>query len=282
MTGKHSGHTSVRSNGGGTPLRAGEITIASALKNVGYATGGYGKWGCGGRGSTGVPEEHGFDEFLGYYDLNQDLSEQNNLAASHKETLAKMKAYAMAAHEPVREGIFHNRAIHEKDRQAKFGDTRQARAQTSPVSFPTKGLIPQNKMTLLRFSSEAQANNRRARCAFDGKPLTHWHSQFQPTGYEHPHELVLNLGKPYRIKGFRYLARQDNGWNGAFKDCEFYVSNDPQEFAQPALKTQFKKTKEPQDILCTPVTGRYVLIKVLSEVNNGPWASAAEIGMIKD
>ena len=29
MTGKHSGHTSVRSNGGGTPLRAGEETIAS-------------------------------------------------------------------------------------------------------------------------------------------------------------------------------------------------------------------------------------------------------------
>ena len=68
MTGKHSGHTSVRKNGGGTPLRAGEQTIASVLKAVGYATGGYGKWGCGGRGSTGVPEEHGFDDFLGYYD----------------------------------------------------------------------------------------------------------------------------------------------------------------------------------------------------------------------
>ena len=68
MTGKHSGHTSVRSNGGGTPLRAGEATVASILKPLGYATGGYGKWGCGGRGSTGVPEKHGFDEFFGYYD----------------------------------------------------------------------------------------------------------------------------------------------------------------------------------------------------------------------
>ncbi len=68
MTGKHSGHTSVRTNGGGTPLREGEETIASLLKGAGYATGGFGKWGCGGRGSTGVPEEHGFDEFFGYYD----------------------------------------------------------------------------------------------------------------------------------------------------------------------------------------------------------------------
>ena len=34
----------------------------------GYATGGFGKWGCGGRDSTGVPEKHGFDVFFGYYD----------------------------------------------------------------------------------------------------------------------------------------------------------------------------------------------------------------------
>lgn len=68
MTGKHSGHTSVRANGGGTPLRAEEMTIASILKPLGYATGGFGKWGCGGRDSTGVPEKHGFDVFLGYYD----------------------------------------------------------------------------------------------------------------------------------------------------------------------------------------------------------------------
>lgn len=68
MTGKHSGHTSVRTNGGGTPLREGEVTIATLLGKAGYATGGFGKWGCGGRGSTGVPEKHGFDLFVGYYD----------------------------------------------------------------------------------------------------------------------------------------------------------------------------------------------------------------------
>ncbi len=68
MTGKHMGHASVRANDGGTPLRADEPTIASMLKELGYATGGFGKWGAGGRGSTGVPERHGFDVFFGYYD----------------------------------------------------------------------------------------------------------------------------------------------------------------------------------------------------------------------
>ena len=68
LTGKHSGHTSVRVNGGGTPLRADEPTIASMLKSIGYATGGFGKRGCGGRDSTGGPGKHGSDVFFGYYD----------------------------------------------------------------------------------------------------------------------------------------------------------------------------------------------------------------------
>ena len=68
MTGKHAGNASVRANDGGTPLRADEVTIATLLKEQGYATGGFGKWGCGGRDSTGVPEKHGFDVFFGYYD----------------------------------------------------------------------------------------------------------------------------------------------------------------------------------------------------------------------
>ena len=68
MTGKHAGHASVRANDGGTPLVDGEPTVASMLKQIGYATGGFGKWGCGGRDSTGVPEKHGFDLFFGYYD----------------------------------------------------------------------------------------------------------------------------------------------------------------------------------------------------------------------
>ncbi|HEY2411065.1 MAG TPA: arylsulfatase [Pirellulaceae bacterium] len=68
LTGKHSGHTSVRNNGDARSLRPEEATIASLLKTQGYATGGFGKWGCGGRGSPGVPEKHGFDVFFGYYD----------------------------------------------------------------------------------------------------------------------------------------------------------------------------------------------------------------------
>ena len=68
MTGLHSGHSSMRNNNGFAPIRADEPTIASMLKAKNYATGGFGKWGIGGRGTSGVPEKHGFDVFFGYYD----------------------------------------------------------------------------------------------------------------------------------------------------------------------------------------------------------------------
>ena len=67
MTGQHTGHTTIRANSGGASLAAEDVTIASLLKKAGYATGGFGKWGLGDSGTTGVPEKHGFDTFFGYY-----------------------------------------------------------------------------------------------------------------------------------------------------------------------------------------------------------------------
>ena len=66
MTGKHTGHTSVRGNGGGSALLPEDTTVAEVLKKAGYATGIFGKWGLGDHGTTGVPYKQGFDEFYGY------------------------------------------------------------------------------------------------------------------------------------------------------------------------------------------------------------------------
>jgi arylsulfatase A-like enzyme len=67
MTGMHMGNTSVRSNSGGVPLLAEDVTVAEVLKEAGYATGGFGKWGLGDLDTSGVPENQGFDRFVGYY-----------------------------------------------------------------------------------------------------------------------------------------------------------------------------------------------------------------------
>ncbi len=549
MTGKHAGHASVRKNGGGTPLRAEEETLASVLKREGYATGGFGKWGCGGRGSTGVPETHGFDVFVGYYDqvhahsyyppyivrnseevplegnhggsdgqtyshyvimdealkfiranrdrpffcylpvtpphgifdipdddpawalyqdkpwpeparryaamvnmvdrnvgqvlgllkelgldrdtilffcgdnggmdyfrdedhprgfhgpnvnpetgvafrgqkgnlyegglripmivawpgrirpgrtsdllwyfpdvlptlaelagatppddidglsivpellgsdaagrkqpeheylywelggqtavrmghwkavrprrrrgkkraepawelydLSADIQEQNDLAEKHPDVLAKMTAFAEAAHEPAREGTFHNRAIHERDRQAKFGFRKKA---AGPVhTLPEDGLIPRKDYKLVRASSESRTNGKLAACAFDGDPGTWWHSKFAGGVETPPHELVIDLGRPRTVRGFRCLARQDGSWNGAVAKCAFYVGDSPDGFGQPAATATLKKSKEAQEVTFEPVTGRYVRLVALSEVNGGPWASVSELGIL--
>ncbi len=66
MTGLHAGHTPVRGNTGGIPLLPEDVTVAEVLKQAGYATGLFGKWGLGEHGTTGVPYKQGFDEFFGY------------------------------------------------------------------------------------------------------------------------------------------------------------------------------------------------------------------------
>lgn len=67
MTGHHMGHTSVRGNTGGIPLRDEDVTVAEVLGQAGYAVGGFGKWGLGDLETPGVPEQQGFDRFFGYY-----------------------------------------------------------------------------------------------------------------------------------------------------------------------------------------------------------------------
>jgi arylsulfatase A-like enzyme len=69
MTGKHTGHATVRGNK--KPelgLRDDEATAASVLKSAGYSTALFGKWGLGGPQTGSVPNRRGFDEFYGYLD----------------------------------------------------------------------------------------------------------------------------------------------------------------------------------------------------------------------
>ncbi len=71
MTGKHPGHAAVRSNRevkpeGQFPMPAGTVTLATILRDAGYATGGFGKWGLGAPGSVSDPVACGFDRFYGY------------------------------------------------------------------------------------------------------------------------------------------------------------------------------------------------------------------------
>jgi arylsulfatase A-like enzyme len=220
------------------------------------------------------------------YDLSKDVSETTSVADQHPEMLARMKKYAEEAHEPVSAGTYLDpkRTLHEADRRAKWGtakDQPTPKIKGNVNQIEDKNLIPTKQMKVISFSSENTDNRKNAIFAIDGNPQTLWHTQFSGTLAKHPHELVIDLGKPYHVEGFRYLARQDGGWNGSFAKTEFYISDEADKFGQPILTTTFGKDRKAQTAdLKTPPRGRYVKVKVLSEVNGGAWGSAAEIGVI--
>ncbi len=218
------------------------------------------------------------------YDLEQDLSEAHDVAQQHPEIINQMKEFAQQSHEPVMEGTYTTKVRHERDRQAKFGTSKRLppskkAGKMNRIKHPN--LIAPENIKILKFSSENRPNDKMASYAFDGKSNTIWHTQFSNELKSHPHELILDLGKPMSIVGFRYLARQDGGWNGTFANTEFSISDTPDSFPSSQLNATFKKTNLVQSAdLKTPVLGRFIKIKILSEVNQGPWASAAELGVI--
>jgi arylsulfatase A len=71
LSGLHTGNTYIRSNRetypeGQYPI-AGEVyTIAELMKDAGYVTGAFGKWGLGMNGTEGSPLRQGFDTFVGF------------------------------------------------------------------------------------------------------------------------------------------------------------------------------------------------------------------------
>lgn len=70
MTGLHTGHCSMRGNGD-EARGFGAPTVATLLKNAGYDTAIFGKWGLANEPQwPGAPNRQGFDEFLGYLNNN--------------------------------------------------------------------------------------------------------------------------------------------------------------------------------------------------------------------
>ena len=71
VTGQHTGHTVIRGNKelpveGQHPLPSDTYTIFKMLKDNGYKTSVFGKWGLGAPDTEGAPQNQNVDEFFGY------------------------------------------------------------------------------------------------------------------------------------------------------------------------------------------------------------------------
>jgi beta-galactosidase len=73
-------------------------------------------------------------------------------------------------------------------------------------------------------SEERAGEDGSAENAIDGQTANFWHTEWSAAQPNHPHQLVLDLGKSQTISGFRYVPRQSEG-GGRIKDYRVYVGD---------------------------------------------------------
>jgi len=163
-------------------------------------------------------------------------------------------------------------------------DDNSSDTQVFTITAGVQGLIAQDNWELLYVDSEELVGTYKpAINSFDGDPATFWHTQWYPNSIAHPHEIQIALGAVYAIDGFRYLPRPDSGGgadNGMIKDYEFYVSLNGSDWGSPVATGTFAKDYTEKEVLFPRVSGQYIRLVALREVNDNPWTTMAEINLI--
>jgi beta-galactosidase len=73
-------------------------------------------------------------------------------------------------------------------------------------------------------SEERDKEDGSAENAIDGQTANYWHTEWSAAQPNHPHQLVIDLGKSQTLSGFRYVPRQSAG-GGRIKDYRVYVGD---------------------------------------------------------
>jgi glucose/arabinose dehydrogenase len=140
--------------------------------------------------------------------------------------------------------------------------------------------LPTGAMTVRSVSSqETVGENGVGANVLDARASTLWHTQYRNGQPAHPHEIQLDLGLSRPVTSLLYTPRQDTFANGRIAQYEVYVSNDPAAWGTAVATGTFTNSTTQQSAAFPVKAGRYVRLRILSEVNGGPWASAAEINV---
>lgn len=140
--------------------------------------------------------------------------------------------------------------------------------------------IPQSAMTIIFVDSEETVGeNGAAVNVLDNDPSTIWHTEWYLKEPGYPHEIVFQLDRAYAIENFSYLPRKSQS-NGRIKDYQIFISDNPNSWGDPVVQGKWPNQTAQQIVeFPSPVSGRFVKLKALSEVSGNPWASAAEIAL---
>ncbi|WP_308991891.1 discoidin domain-containing protein [Mariniflexile litorale] len=140
------------------------------------------------------------------------------------------------------------------------------------------------KWELVSVDSQELNKDGEAVQAFDNDANSMWHTQWFEANplTTYPHELVIDMNETPLFSGFSYLPRQDGNLNGMIKDYEFYVSDDQSNWVLVA-QGSWLATKDRKDVVFSnEISGRYLKLVALSEVNGNRHASCAEISIFSE
>ena len=149
-----------------------------------------------------------------------------------------------------------------------------------PFEFPP---APENAASMFKrykacgASSDEPGAGEVAANAFDGDPLTIWHSQWKNASPGYPHFVAGDFGKSITLKGVLLVPRQDQA-NGRVRRYRIELSEDGANWRM-AKEGRLSNTSEPTEVkFDSPQKSRYIRFTALSAQDKShPWASMAEI-----
>lgn len=142
-------------------------------------------------------------------------------------------------------------------------------------------IIPVMKIKVASASASSEESGEGdAENAIDGDVGTYWHTLYSSSVPKHPHQLIIRFESPQTVIGFDYTPRQTNG-NGRVKAYEMQASSDGTSF-HTVMKGEFPGTTEKQRVMLAQAAEKVIAMRLiaLSEQNDGPWASVAELSFL--
>jgi cellulose synthase operon protein C len=129
-----------------------------------------------------------------------------------------------------------------------------------------------------KLSADSYAPGYEPARAGDGDLSTVWHTEFVGATPGYPHELVVDLGASRRVEGLLYIPRQDSP-NGRVKDFEIRASDDGQNWSAPLAAGRWTNDPSFKHVALPGTLARYVQLRGVSEVEDRPFMSAAELSI---
>jgi len=116
--------------------------------------------------------------------------------------------------------------------------------------------------------------------AIDGNPTTIWHTEWEGSAPQYPHQITIELEEQTEVKGLTYLPRQDmsNGWIAEYK---VYVSTEGKNFGDAVVAGTLQKGREKKKITFGKTQkAKFIRFVAVSGFDSQIFASVAELDVI--